>query len=133
MQAGEDGQRCAGPGTRSRPALTALGIAASRVLAVAAKLDLVSCLFTVFAAVFSKPPVGLDEAFAGRMSTLRRWRHNPPLGAIYASAVSITSTAFRPLSPGPQYPVAPDTPEASPWNVFPIGREYPGECPATSH
>ena len=77
---GEDGKRRAAPaspvGYRRQ---WSLGITTRRMLAVAAELDLVSGLFTVFAAVFSESSLGLDEAFARRMSTLRRWRHNSPL------------------------------------------------------
>jgi hypothetical protein len=59
---------------------------ARNMLAVAAQLDLVSCLLAVIAAVLAVRSLRLDDAIAGRVSALYRSSHvDPPLIRIYAS------------------------------------------------
>ena len=61
--------------------------AAGRMLAIAAKLDLVTRLLAVVAAVLPERSLWLDGAIAGRVGTFRRSSHvDPPMGRIYASS-----------------------------------------------
>jgi hypothetical protein len=51
--------------------VNALLVAAGRVRTIAAKLDLVSRLFAVLAAILAETAVGLDDAFTRRMGAFR--------------------------------------------------------------